>query len=315
MEGRGFTERPSSGIIRGKNAAGPRRKGMAGRMELLTNRTVIRELMEKNGFTFSKALGQNFIINPAVCPRIAEMGGAGPGVGVIEVGAGIGVLTAELARRAEKVVCIEIDSRLLPILRETLGEFSNITIIKADLPGIIAREFPGMEVVVCANLPYYITSPILMSLLEQRLPIRSITVMVQKEAAQRICAAPGTREAGAISCAVRYYSTPRVLFQVSRGSFMPAPEVDSTVIRLDIHPAPPVSVNDEAALFAVIRGAFSQRRKTVLNTLSSALGLEKETVRQALEKAGVSPGARAEALTLEQFAAIADRLGEAREGS
>ena len=282
-------------------------------MEALTNRKVIRELMEKHGFRFSKALGQNFIINPSVCPRIAQMGGAAPGVGVIEIGAGIGVLTAELARRAGKVVCVEIDSRLLPILGETLGEFSNVTIInedvmKADLAGIIAREFPGMEVVVCANLPYYITSPILMSLLERRLPIRSITVMVQREAARRICAPPGTRDAGAISCAVRYYSEPQVLFQVSRGSFMPAPEVDSTVIRLDIHREPPVSVKDEALLFAVIRGAFSQRRKTLLNTLSSSLGLEKEAARELLEGAGIPPGARAEALTLEQFAAIADRM-------
>ena len=161
--------------------------------------------------------------------------------------------------------------------------------MKADLAGIIAREFPGMEVVVCANLPYYITSPILMSLLERRLPVRSITVMVQREAARRICAPPGTRDAGAISCAVRYYSEPQVLFQVSRGSFMPAPEVDSTVIRLDIHREPPVSVKDEALLFAVIRGAFSQRRKTLLNTLSSSLGLEKEAARELLEGAGIPP--------------------------
>lgn len=279
-------------------------------MEPLTNRTVIRQVMEKHGFTFSKALGQNFIVNPSVCPRIAQEGGAAPGVGVIEIGAGIGVLTAELARRADKVVCVEIDRRLLPILAETLAEFSNITIVnadvmKTDLAALIAREFPGMEVVVCANLPYYITSPILMSLLEQRLPIRSITVMVQKEAAQRICAQPGTRDSGAISAAVRYYSQPRVLFPVSRGSFLPAPEVDSAVIRLDLHPTPPVAVADEATLFRVIRGAFGQRRKTVLNTLSAALELPKEETRALLEQAGVPATARAEALTLEQFAAIA----------
>ena len=279
-------------------------------MEPLTNRAVIRQVMERHGFTFSKALGQNFIVNPSVCPRIAEEGGAAPGVGVIEIGAGIGVLTAELARRADKVVCVEIDKRLLPILDETLGEFHNVTIInedvmKVDLAALIAREFPGLEVVVCANLPYYITSPILMSLLEQRLPIRSITVMVQKEAAKRICALPGTREAGAISAAVRYYSEPRILFPVSRGSFLPAPEVDSAVIRLDVLPAPAVAVRDEAAFFAVVRGAFGQRRKTVLNTLSSALGLSKEETRALLEQAGVPATARAEALTLEQFAAIA----------
>ena len=279
-------------------------------MGRLTDRGVIRNVMERHGFTFSKSLGQNFIVNPSVCPRIAQEGGAAPGVGVIEIGAGIGVLTAELARRADKVVCVEIDRRLLPILAETLAEFSNITIVnadvmKTDLAALIAREFPGMEVVVCANLPYYITSPILMSLLEQRLPIRSITVMVQKEAAQRICAQPGTRDSGAISAAVRYYSQPRVLFPVSRGSFLPAPEVDSAVIRLDLHPTPPVAVADEATLFRVIRGAFGQRRKTVLNTLSAALELPKEETRALLEQAGVPATARAEALTLEQFAAIA----------
>ena len=279
-------------------------------MGRLTDRGVIRDVMERHGFTFSKSLGQNFIVNPSVCPRIAQEGGAAPGVGVIEIGAGIGVLTAELARRAAKVVCVEIDRRLLPILAETLAEFSNITIVnadvmKTDLAALIAREFPGMEVVVCANLPYYITSPILMSLLEQRLPIRSITVMVQKEAAQRICAQPGTRDSGAISAAVRYYSQPRVLFPVSRGSFLPAPEVDSAVIRLDLHPTPPVAVADEATLFRVIRGAFGQRRKTVLNTLSATLELSKEETRALLEQAGVPATARAEALTLEQFAAIA----------
>ena len=279
-------------------------------MEPLTNRAVIRQVMERHGFTFSKALGQNFIVNPSVCPRIAEEGGAAPGVGVSEIGAGIGVLTAELARRADKVVCVEIDSRLLPILDETLGEFRNVAIVnedvmKVDLAALIAREFPGLEVVVCANLPYYITSPILMSLLEQRLPIRSITVMVQKEAAQRICAQPGTRDSGAITAAVRYYSQPRVLFPVSRGSFLPAPEVDSAVIRLDLHPTPPVAVADEATLFRVIRGAFGQRRKTVLNTLSAALKLPKEETRALLEQAGVPATARAEALTRAQFAAIA----------
>ena len=279
----------------------------------LTNRAVIRQVMEKHSFTFSKAVGQNFIVNPSVCPRIAEEGGAAPGVGVIEIGAGIGVLTAELARRADKVVCIEIDSRLLPILAETLGEFQNVTIrnedvMKADLPAIIAKEFPGMEVVVCANLPYYITSPILMSLLEQQLPIRSITVMVQREAARRICAPPGSRESGAISAAVRYYSEPRILFPVSRGSFLPAPEVDSSVIRLDVLSAPAVQVKSQETFFAVVRGAFSQRRKTILNTLSAALGLTKEELRPLLEAAGVSPGVRAEELTLPQFAAISDQL-------
>lgn len=279
----------------------------------LTNQSVIREVMERHGFTFSKALGQNFIINPTVCPRIAQLGGAEPGMGVLEIGAGVGVLTAELARRADKVVCVEIDSRLLPVLGETLAPFDNVKIInedvlKADLRGIIAREFPGLRVAVCANLPYYITSPILMSLLEQRLPVESITVMVQREAAQRICASPGTRQAGAITAAVRYYSEPRVLFQVSRGSFLPAPEVDSSVIRLDVLPRPSVAVEDPEKFFAVVKGAFAQRRKTILNTLSASMGLPKEKMREVLAAAGVRENARAEELHLEDFGRIADCL-------
>lgn len=282
-------------------------------MEPLTNRSTIRALMEKHGFTFAKSLGQNFIVNPSVCPRIAKEGGAERGVGVLEIGPGIGVLTAELARRADKVVCLEIDRRLLPILEETLSEFQNVTIInadvlKTDLAGLLDREFAGMETVVCANLPYYITSPVVMTLLEGRLPIRAVTVMVQKEAAQRICAMPGTRQSGAVSAAARYYAEPRVLFQVARGSFYPAPEVDSAVIRLDIRPEPAVQVEDEALLFRVIRGAFSQRRKTVANALSSVLELPKEEVAVILEQAGVPASARAEILTLEQFAAIADKV-------
>lgn len=280
-------------------------------MEPLTNRNVIKDLMEQTGFTFSKALGQNFIVNPSICPRIAEHGGATSERGVIEIGAGIGVLTAELARRAKKVICIEIDDRLFPILDKTLAEFNNVKLVhsdvlKVDLKKLIAEEFSGMEVVVCANLPYYITSPIIMSLLEQRLPIRSITVMVQKEAAQRICAKPGTRECGAISAAISYYSTPQVLFQVSRGSFMPAPEVDSSVIRLDIHQEPPVAVKNEELLFQVVKGAFSQRRKTILNTLSSSMGRNKDEIRHILLEAGVAENARAEALTLQDFAKLAD---------
>ena len=210
-------------------------------MPTLTDPAVIKELLQRHGFSFSKALGQNFIINPSVCPRMAELGGVAPGVGVLEIGPGFGVLTAELCRRAEKVVAVELDDRLPPILAETLAEFHNVTIVpgdvmELDLSALIAEHFAGMPVVVCANLPYYITSPVIMRLLEQPLPIRSLTVMVQKEAAQRITAAPGTRECGAISAAVWYYSTPKLLFSVSRGSFLPAPAVDSAVIRLDIPP-------------------------------------------------------------------------------
>ena len=175
-----------------------------------------------------------------------------------------------------------------------------------DLAGLIREEFPGMKVAVCANLPYYITSPIIMSILEAHLPIESLTVMVQKEAAQRICALPGSREVGAVSIAVQYYAQPKILFPVSRGSFMPAPDVDSAVIRLDIRKEAPVSVVNEDTFFKVVKGAFSQRRKTLSNTLSSSFGVSKNQVNLWLEKAGVAANLRAEQLSMEQFAAIAN---------
>ena len=282
-------------------------------MENLSNISVIRDVLSRHGFSFSKGLGQNFLINPTVCPRMAEMGNAQPGWGMIEIGAGVGVLTAELARRADKVVCIEIDSRLLPILDETLAEFDNIKIVnqdvlKVDLHQLIAEEFPNMPVAVCANLPYYITSPIIMNLLESRLPISSLTVMVQKEAAQRICALPGSREVGAVSIAVRYYCEPQVLFQVSRGSFMPAPDVASTVIRLDIRKEPAVQVDKEENFFRVVKAAFSQRRKTLANTLSSGLSISKAQATELLNRAGVASNLRAEQLSMQQFADIANAL-------
>lgn len=278
-------------------------------MENLSNISVIRDVLSRHGFSFSKGLGQNFLINPTVCPRMAEMGNAKPGWGIIEIGAGVGVLTAELARRADKVVCIEIDSRLLPVLDETLAEFDNIKIVnedvlKVDLHKLIEQEFAGMPVAVCANLPYYITSPIIMNLLEAHLPIASLTVMVQKEAAARLCAEPGSREVGAVSIAVRYYSDPKILFQVSRGSFLPAPDVDSTVIRLDVRDRPPVEVSSEEQFFKVVRAAFSQRRKTLPNTLSAGLGIPKAQAIEMLEKAGIPTNLRAEQLTLDQFALL-----------
>ncbi len=269
--------------------------------------------MSRHGFTFSKALGQNFIVNPGICPKIAEMGGANENTGAIEIGTGVGVLTAELAKRAKKVVAIELDSRLIPVLEETLSEFSNITIInqdvlKTDLHAVIAEYFAGMDVVVCANLPYYITSPILMNLLESRLPVKSITVMVQKEAAARICAMPATREVGAVSIAVRYYSEPKILFPVSRGSFMPAPDVDSCVIKLDVLDTPAVNPIDEKFFFKVVRGAFSQRRKNILNCLSSSLSLSKQQIQSACENCGIPSNARAEQLTMEQFKSLSDEI-------
>lgn len=284
-------------------------------MPTLTDPAVIKELLQRHGFSFSKALGQNFIINPSVCPRMAELGGAAPGVGVLEIGPGFGVLTAELCRRAEKVVAVEVDDRLPPILAETLAEFHNVTIVpgdvmELDLSALIAEHFAGMPVVVCANLPYYITSPVIMRLLEQPLPIRSLTVMVQKEAAQRITAPPGTRECGAISAAVWYYSTPKLLFSISRGSFLPAPTVDSAVIRLDIPPELPADWPPKEDFFAVVRAGFGQRRKTLLNSLSAGLRWEKEDTRTLLETAGLPENTRAEQVTLEQWKALAAGYGK-----
>lgn len=284
-------------------------------MPTLTDPAVIKELLQRHGFSFSRALGQNFIINPGVCPRMAELGGAAPGVGVLEIGPGFGVLTAELCRRAEKVVAIELDDRLPPILAETLVEFRNVTIVpgdamELDLAALIREHFAGMPVVVCANLPYYITSPIIMRLLEQPLPIRALTVMVQKEAAVRITASPGTRECGAISAAVWYYSTPQMLFSVSRGSFLPAPAVDSAVIRLDLPEELPPDTPPKEDFFRVVRAGFGQRRKTLLNALSAGLCMEKDGVRQLLAAAGLPEAARAEQVTLAQWKALAAAYGK-----
>ena len=283
-------------------------------MNELTDIKYIRELMQRHGFDFSHSLGQNFLINPSVCPRIAEMGGASAGTGIIEVGAGAGVLTKELAKRADKVVSVEIDKRLMPVLAETLDGFDNVKIInadimKTDLHALIRDEFSGCnEIAVCANLPYYITSPIIMKLLEERLPVNSVTVMVQKETARRFCAADGTRECGAVTYAVRYYSEPEVLFDVSRGSFMPPPNVDSSVIRFEIRKTPPVEVSDEEFFFRLIRGAFSKRRKTAANAVSSSLSIEKNEVIAAMENCGIPGNSRPEQLTLNDYAALAETL-------
>lgn len=282
-------------------------------MNNLSDISVIKSVLSRHGFTFSKALGQNFIINPGVCPRIAEEGGAGEGVGVLEVGAGIGVLTAELAKRASKVVCVELDTRLLPVLDETLGEFDNVKIIngdilKVDLHRILEDEFGNMPVVVCANLPYYITSPVIMRLLESRLKIDSVTVMVQKEAAVRLCADVGSRDSGAVTVAVNYYAEAQKLFDVSRGSFMPSPNVDSAVIRLDTLKNPPIEVSDEKFFFSMVKAAFSQRRKTASNGISAGMGISKPTVIEAIEAADLSPTVRAEALTMEQLGRLCEEL-------
>lgn len=282
-------------------------------MNRLSDIGTIKDILSRHGFTFSKSLGQNFLINPSVCPKMAELSGADKGVGVIEIGPGIGVLTNELCKLADKVVAIELDKRLLPVLEETLGEYDNLKVVNADvletdLHKLIEEELSGMEVVVCANLPYYITSPVIMKLLEDKLPISAITVMVQKEAAQRICAEVGSRQSGAVTVSVNYYAKPEMLFSVSAGSFMPAPKVDSAVIRLNVLDEPPVKVNDEKKFFSVIKAAFSQRRKVISNSLSSGLSLDKSKTAEVLEKSGVPLNARAEKLSLQNFADIANNL-------
>ena len=284
-------------------------------MPTLTDLSTIRDLCARYDFALSKGFGQNFIINPGICPRIAEAAGISPGWGALEVGPGIGVLTEQLCKRADKVVSIEVDKRLPPLLEETMADYDNFKLVlndvlKVDLKTLLAEEFGDKPVAVCANLPYYITSPILMRLLEEKLPIRNITVMVQKEAAQRLCAAPGTRDAGAISYAVAYYAEPKLLFSVQPGSFYPAPKVTSAVIRLDVREKPAVTVpnGDEAAFFALIRAAFSQRRKTAANAIANGLHLPKAHVISALQAAGLDERSRPEQLTLENYCALQTAL-------
>lgn len=282
-------------------------------MQNLSDVSVIKDILSRHGFTFSKALGQNFLINPSVCPRMAEACGADENTGIIEVGPGIGVLTAELAKRAKKVVSIELDTRLLPVLEETLSDFDNVKIInadvlKTDLKKLIEEEFAGMKVAVCANLPYYITSPVIMYLLESRLDIESLTVMVQKEAAQRLCAAVGSRDAGAVTVAVDYYSNANKVFDVSAGSFMPAPKVDSSVIRLDVRKQPPVELKDEKLFFRMVKAVFAQRRKTASNSISAGMSLSKPVILEAIANAGYGENVRAESFTLDELAALSNEI-------
>ncbi len=282
-------------------------------MPNLTDVSVIKDLCERYGFSLSKGFGQNFIVNAGICPKIVAAAGIDKSFGVLEVGPGIGVLTKELAAQAEKVVSVEIDTRLPELLQETLQECQNVEIVqgdvlKTDLHKLIEEHFEGLSVAVCANLPYYITSPILMKLLEERLPIEHITVMVQKEAAERITAAPGTRAAGAISYAVHYYAEPQLLFSVQPGSFYPPPKVTSAVIQLVLRKEPPVQVENEERFFKLIRAAFSQRRKTAANSIAAGMGIAKSQVIDALTQAGLSPMARPEQLTLEDFAALQNCL-------
>ncbi|MBQ9415198.1 MAG: 16S rRNA (adenine(1518)-N(6)/adenine(1519)-N(6))-dimethyltransferase RsmA [Clostridia bacterium] len=279
-------------------------------MDNLTDIGAIKALLARHGFHFSKSLGQNFLINPSVCPRMAEACGATPDTGVLEIGPGIGTLTQALCQKAGKVVSIELDERLPAVLAETMADFDNFMLIQGDamtidLAALLTEQFGDRPVAVCANLPYYITSPLIMRLLESRLPVTNLTVMVQKEAAERLCAAPGTRACGAVTLTVQYYAEAETLFQVSRGSFLPAPNVDSTVIRLTCRTEPPCHPLDERFMFTLIRAAFGQRRKTIANSLMTA-GLTKDRIKAACDVCDISPLARAEELTLTEFSALAD---------
>ena len=283
----------------------------------LTDISTIKKVMGENGVTFSKGLGQNFLVNPTVCPRMADAvrQSTDGKIGVLEIGAGVGVLTKELLERCEKVVCVELDTRLFPVLDDTLSGYDNLTLInadilKVDLEKVIKEHFEGMEIFVCANLPYYITSPVIMRLLEEKLPFKKIIVMVQKEAGDRLCAKVGTRESGAVTVAVNYYAKARKLFDVSRGSFMPSPNVDSCVIELDLTQKGNYNVKDEKLFFKMIKSAFAQRRKTILNSISSGMGIDKAKLSQAIENAGLSQTARAEALTMEELTDLSNKIYE-----
>ena len=288
-------------------------------MPELTDIAYIKTLMNAHGFQTSKSLGQNFIINPSVCPKIAELGNAKKGFGILEIGTGIGVLTKELAKRADKVTAVELDEKLFPILDETLSEFDNIKIIhgdalKYDLNTLIQEEFQGMETAVCANLPYYITSPLIMKLLEDRLPVKTITVMVQKEAGQRLCTPVGSRESGAVTVAVAYYGKATKLFDVSRGNFLPAPNVDSVVIQIELYPENPWHVQNEKAFFQMIKTGFSQRRKQLSGVLSKGLHIPKDQIQEIFQKAEIPPSVRIEALTMPELVRLSNAIQEAEHG-
>lgn len=283
-------------------------------MENLCDIRVVKDILRRYGFNFSKSLGQNFIVNKSVCPHMAQCCADSENSGILEIGPGIGVLTVELAKRFKKVVSIEIDKKLIPILNETTGNYSNIEIInqdilKTDLKGLLASEFSECkEVNICANLPYYITSEIIMYILENNPGFSSLTVMVQKEAAERICAFPGTRNSGAISLAVRYYGEPEVLFDVGRGSFIPVPNVDSCVIKINMNAVTSRKISNKEAFFKVVRSAFAQRRKNILNSLSAGLKISKENLKYILEKSSVDFMKRAEQLSMEDFITISNNL-------
>lgn len=275
----------------------------------------IRRLMEEAGITFRKDFGQNFLIDPTVPERIADACADREDVLVIEIGPGVGCLTQELALRYARVVAIEIDTGLIPVLDKTLAEYDNVRVInddvmKIDLASLVAEEAQGRDVVVCANLPYYITTPILMRLLESGIAFRSITVMIQNEVAARLCAKAGTSDYGAITAVLGYYGEARKLFTVPAGCFLPAPKVSSAVVRIDLYEQKPIKPIDERLFFRVIAAAFGQRRKTLCNALGALGTHSKEQLAQAIAACGFDPNVRGERLTTADFSRLSDTLGK-----
>lgn len=284
-------------------------------MENLSNPQRTIEVIKKYEFCFQKKFGQNFLIDGHVLDKIIAGAGVTKDDMVLEIGPGIGTMTQYLAEAAGKVVAVEIDRNLLPILQETLADYDNVKVIHADvlsldLEKLVQEENGGRPIKVVANLPYYITTPIIMALFEQHVPLANVTVMVQKEVAARMKSGPGSKDYGALSLAVQYYAEPYIVANVPCNCFMPRPNVDSAVIRLTRYEEPPVQVKDEKMLFKIIRASFNQRRKTLQNGLnnSSELNFTKDQIAAAIAEAGFSPSVRGEALTLEQFAKLTDIL-------
>ncbi|MDE7205053.1 MAG: 16S rRNA (adenine(1518)-N(6)/adenine(1519)-N(6))-dimethyltransferase RsmA [Lachnospiraceae bacterium] len=292
-------------------------------MATLGNPTNTIAVLQKYNFNFQKKYGQNFLIDANILEKIIAAAGVNENDCVLEIGPGIGTMTQYLCENAREVVAVEIDKKLVPILeQDTLSAYDNITIInedilKVDINAIVQEKNNGKPVKVVANLPYYITTPIIMGLFESHVPLESITIMVQKEVAERMQVGPGTKDYGALSLAVQYYAKPEVMMTVPASCFMPRPNVDSAVIKLTRHDNPPVTVSDEKLMFDIIRASFNQRRKTLVNGLGNAAGLEikKEQVSSALEKMGLSPAIRGEALTLGDFAVLTELLGKTDESS
>ena len=286
-------------------------------MPTLGNPTETMEILQKYHFNFQKRFGQNFLIDSNVLQKIVDCAGVTEDDCVLEIGPGIGTMTQYLAESAGEVVAVEIDKALIPILEDTLSSYSNVVIInedilKVDIDGLVREKNQGRPIKVVANLPYYITTPIIMKLFESHVPLKSITVMVQKEVADRMQVGPGSKDYGALSLAVQYYARPEIVALVSPSCFIPKPGVGSAVIRLDKYETPPVDVQDERLLFSLIRAAFNQRRKTLANSISNVgeLGFTREEIVEALTALRLSPTVRGEALTLEQFAEVTNFLSK-----